>query len=70
MGANLGCIYAYAEVERANDIKLHILLLNTRLTTYHEHVSLITENLNTNYEHQFYIQKFVIQFEIPTVSKW
>ena len=38
MGANLSCIDAYAVVESANVVKLHVFAAKHKFNTYHEHI--------------------------------
>ena len=38
VGINVSCIDAYAVVEWANDVKLHIFATKHKTNTYHEHL--------------------------------
>ena len=38
-GVNLGCFNAYAEVEWANDMKLHVFATKHKTNTYHKYLN-------------------------------
>ena len=38
VGINVGCIDAYAVVERASDMQLHVFVTKHKTNTYNEHL--------------------------------